>query len=695
MTTKPPERAVPPQVPRRPVQSVTHGETRSDPYAWLRERDNPAVREHLNAENAYLQAVLAEEQALQGELYADMLGRIQESDEQPGVPWGPYTYSTRTVEGQSYPIFCRRPRGDGETAGPEEVLIDPNALAEEGGFAYVRVGFLRPNPDHTVIAYALDTDGGERYTLRFKDLKAGRELPDQVTDVSAFGFAWSASGSHAFYVRNDAAWRPWEVYRHRLGTDPAGDTLVYREEDDTFRASVGRSHSGAYLLIGSSSTLTDEVRVLSADDPEGEFQVFWPRVRGVEYSLQDGGDDWLVLTNAGGAVNFKLLAVPKGGGEALELLPHRPEVMLTGLQVFAQHLVVTGREGGLTRLSVCQRPQQTPRRYWQEVPFDEEVYTAQLGENREFETNVARLVYTSLTTPTTHLDVNLDTLERRVVKRTPVLGGFESANYEGGRLWATAGDGTRVPISLVTKRDAARPGPLLLIGYGSYGFPYDPSFNSNRLALLDRGWTLAIAHVRGGGELGRPWYEDGKLGRKKNTFTDFIACAEHLVREGYTTPDQLVASGGSAGGLLMGAVANLRPDLFRAIIAHVPFVDVINTMLDPSIPLTTVEYDEWGNPNEEWAYAYMRSYSPYDNISPQAYPHIFATTGLNDPRVAYWESAKWVAKLRTHQTGGGKILLRTNFGAGHGGAADRYGALREVAQEYAFALAAVAGRLDG
>lgn len=681
----------PPAAPQRPVEHSAHGETRRDPYYWLRDREHPDVRAYLEAENAYLDAVLRHERGAAEELYRDVLSRIQQTDEQPPVAWGPFEYYARTVEGQNYPIHCRRKKGGGE----EEVLLDVNALVGPEGYA--RVSFLKPNADHSVIAYALDTTGGERYTLHFRDVRTGEDLADRVDDVSGYSFAWSASGSHAFYVRNDAAWRPWEVYRHELGAPADGDALVYREEDETFRLQVTTTDSGQYVLVTSDSTTTSEVRYVPAAEPLQEARVFQPRQRGVEYQLEDGGSVWFVLTNADDAVNFKLLAVPKGRADThgTELLPHRAGVMLGGIRVFEGHVLLEGREDGLTQLWVARRSElDGGAAAWRRVTFDERVYTVMIGENREFGTGTARIVYSSLTTPTTYEDLHLGTLERTLVKRTPVLGGYDPGAYEAWREWATAPDGTRVPVSLVARRDTPRPARTFLIGYGSYGVPYDPTFQTSRLALLDRGWVIAIAHVRGGGELGRPWYEAGKLKHKQNTFTDFIACAEHLLQCGVAAPRELVISGGSAGGLLMGAVLNARPDLFRAVIAKVPFVDVMTTMLDASIPLTTLEYDEWGNPNVPEDYATMRAYSPYDNVSRQAYPHVLVTTGLNDPRVAYWEPAKWVARLRTHQQGTGKILLRTNFGAGHAGAGGRYDALREIAQEYAFLIAAVDGRLD-
>ncbi len=687
MTTRP----QPPTAARKPLQHHAHGETREDAYHWIKTqgRADPEVLAYLQAENTHLDAKLAPLASLRDELYAELLSHVQETDQDPPVPWGAWAYYQRTEEGQQYPLHCRRPLA----GGAEQVLIDPNALKDREGLENLWVGRTRPSPDHTQLAYLLDTQGAERFEIRVRDLQSGEERRTGVTDVSGQSLEWSADGSHLYYIRNDDAWRPHQLYRHALGGDPAHDARLVQEDDETFTLHLSSSDSGAELLLTAHSTTTTEVQHLAANDPAGDFAVIWPRERGVEYEAEDGGDHWLITTNRGGAREFALLAIPKAGGEAREVLPHDPSRKLDGVQVFERHLVVMGREEGLAQLWVLPREggQYGDAR---RVPAPEGVFTYRLGANHQFAADAARVLYTSPVTPTQHLDLNLRTLETTLVKQTPVPH-YDASQYRSERLWVTARDGARVPVTLVFRADAARPAPTYLYGYGSYGVSIDPAFSAARLPLLDRGWVCATAHVRGGGELGRAWYEGGKLEHKENTFRDFIDSAEALVQEGVAAPGRIAIEGRSAGGLLMGAVLNARPELFAAAIAGVPFVDVISTMQDASIPLTTLEYDEWGNPADPALYVAMRAYSPYDNVRPGvAYPHLWVSTGLNDPRVAYWEPAKWVARLRAEADVRRTLVLKTLMGAGHFSASGRYDALRERAAELAFMVGAMDGHLD-
>ncbi|ADH61977.1 Oligopeptidase B [Allomeiothermus silvanus DSM 9946] len=673
----------PPTAKRIPHPHTAHGDTRPDDYYWLNERENPEVIAYLEAENAYLEAVMGPLEPFREQLYREMLGRIQQTDLEVPVQHGPYFYYARTEEGKQYRIHCRKKaasRAELEAA-PEEVILDLGALAE--GKSYLSVSVLKPSPDHRLLAYLQNEDGSDRYTLYVKDLQTGELLPDRVEDVYLHqSLEWDATGEYLFFTRVDETQRPCYLYRHRLGhSEP---TLLYQEPDETFRLKLYKSASGRFLFAASTSTLTDEVRYLEALQPEGKWHVFTPRQRGVKYSLEHQGQHFLLLTNQD-ALNFKLLSAPvlsPSPDHWHELLPHDPEVYLQGVLPFERHLLVYGRQGGSTQLWVWDLIHGTYRR----LEWPEPVYTVAPADNREYATDRALVSFQSLLTPRKVLELDLNTLETTLLKQDEVLGGYDPAEYVQERLWATARDGVQVPISLVYKRSTPRPAPLYLYAYGSYGISIDPAFSPTRLVLLERGVVFAIAHIRGGAEMGRGWYEDGKLLKKKNTFTDFIDCAMHLVEEGYTTPERLMAVGGSAGGLLMGAVINLRPDLFRAVAAHVPFVDVVTTMSDPSIPLTTLEYDEWGNPADPEFYAYMKSYSPYDNVEAKAYPHLLVTAGINDPRVGYWEPAKWVARLRALKTDANTLLLKTHMGAGHGGSSGRYDRLKEVALEYAFLL---------
>ncbi len=688
----------PPRAPRRPHVLRAHGDERVDDWYWLRERDDPQVIEYLEAENEYTRAATAHTEPLRDALYREIVGRVQETDVSAPVRDGGFEYLTRTIEGLQYGVHCRRPVGAPDppdafaepgTAPGEQVLLDENALA--AGHEYFALGGFATSPDHALLAYSTDFTGGERYELRFRDLGTGSDLVDVVPDVY-YGVAWANDNRTVFYTRLDEAMRPWQVWRHRLGTSPDDDVLVHQEDDDRFYASVARARTGRLIVVALESKLTSESWLVDADDPEAAPRLVASRVQGVEYHVEqhvspEHGDRLFVLTNDGGAENFKLMVAPTAGpGRATweEVVAHRDDVRLERVDAFARHLVLSERAGGLERLRVQRLDDET-----HEVAMPDPVYSAWVGTNREFDTTVLRFGYTSLVTPASSYDYDMDTRATTLVKRQPVRGGYEPDVYETHRLWAIAPDGVRVPISVVHRRGLVRDrrAPLLLYGYGSYEASIDPTFSAVRLSLLERGFVWAVAHVRGGGEMGRHWYEEGKLARKATTFTDFIACAEHVVAAGYTTPERLIARGGSAGGLLMGAVVNARPDLFRAVVAEVPFVDCLTTILDESLPLTVTEWEEWGNPvADPEIYRLMKSYSPYDNVEAKAYPALLVTAGRNDPRVQYWEPAKWVAKLRATATGDRPLLLKTEMGAGHAGPSGRYDAWRDEAFVLAFVL---------
>jgi oligopeptidase B len=675
-----------------------HGDERVDDWYWLRDRDDPDVHAYLEAENAYTKAVMAHTAELQGELFDEIKSRVQETDTSAPVRKGPYEYFTRTIEGKQYGISCRRPAGTpglpdpfaepGAPAG-EEVLLDENVLAE--GHEYFALGGFAVSPDHTQLAYAVDVTGGERYELRFRDLTTGDDRADVVPDVY-YGLAWANDNRTCFFVRPDAAMRPWQVWRHRLGTPTDDDTLVHQEDDDRFYSSVGRTRTGRYIIVSLGSKITSESWFLDADDPEAPLRVVEPRRQGVEYDVDHHesaahGERFFVLTNDDGAENFKLMVTPVGQpGRAhwREVLPHRDDVRLEDVDAFAEHLVLSERAEGLERILVRRLANDDTH----VIEMPDPVYSAGVGANPEFDVRSVRFEYTSLVSPLSSYEYDLETRDRMLVKRQPVPG-YEPERYESHRLWATASDGVRVPVSVVHARGMSHDGtaPGVLYGYGSYEVSIDPSFSSARVSLLDRGVVFAIAHIRGGGEMGRRWYEDGKLEHKPNTFTDFIACAEQLTAEGYVSRRRLAARGGSAGGLLMGAVANLRPDLFRAIVAEVPFVDCLTTILDETLPLTVTEWEEWGNPvDDPEIYKVMKSYSPYDNVEAKEYPALLVTGGLNDPRVQYWEPAKWVAKLRATKTGDEPLLLKMEMGAGHAGPSGRYDAWHDEAFVLAFLL---------
>ena len=672
---------LPPQPPvaKRVEQSeLLHGETRVDAYAWLRDRDDPDVTAYLEAENAYTAAMTAHTQPLQELLYQEMLARIQEDDSTVPVRRGEWLYYRRTEHGKAYPIYCRRRDDDG---APEEVYFDENA--ESAGREFYQLGALEVSPDHRRLAILEDVSGYEDFTLRVRDLVTGEWLADRVEKLG-FGLAWASDSRTVFYATTDEAKRTDRVWRHQLGDERTADAEVFHEPGVLNNVGVHRARSGAFVVITSSSFTDAAVYLLDAAHPATAPVLVRARRDHVEYDVEPGAD-WLYVCTNESAPNFKVMRAPLANpGAWEEWLPHRAEAFVEGVHVLQRFVVVQERQRGLRTLRVTDL-EQGDTHY---VDFPQAAYGIQVGANPEFDQSELRFTYSSLVTPDTVFDYDLRTRVRTERKKEPVLGGYDESAYAIERLEAVARDGTRVPVSLVYRIPFVRDGSraLLLYAYGSYGYTVEPTFNSNRVSLLDRGFAFAIAHVRGGQEMGRAWYDDGKMLKKMNTFTDFIDVADHLVRERYTSADRLAAHGGSAGGLLMGVVANLRPELFRTIVADVPFVDVVNTMLDASIPLTAQEWLQWGNPQEPEAYACIRAYSPYDNVAPQPYPRLLVTSGVNDSRVAFWEPAKWVAKLRATATGTEPLLLKMNMGAGHGGASGRYGRLREIAERYAFIL---------
>ena len=671
----------PPNAEKKPVELEKHGDVRIDNYYWLRERDNPDVSAYLEAEKAYREAVMKETEDLQDELYEEMVGRIKQTDESVPYKKNGYWYYTRYEEGKEYPIYCRK---KGTMDAEEEVMINVNEMA--GGHAFYMLVGLSVSKDNRYLTFGVDTVSRRKYTLHVKDLVTGEILPDEIPGTTG-GSTWANDNKTIFYTRKDEqTLRSNAIYRHTLGTPASEDELVYTEDDETFNTFVFKTKSTDYIMIGSVSTMSTEYRFIDASRPGDEFTVIQPRERGLEYSVAHFGDHFYIVTNLD-AKNFRLMKTPvsateKGNWE--EVIGHRDDVYLEGIELFTNFMVVEERKEGLIGLRVI--PWDGGEEHYLE--FWEEVYSAGISVNPEFDTDLLRFGYSSLTTPYSTYDYNMVTREKELLKRQEVLGDFDPDNYDARRVYATAKDGKRVPMSIVYRKGVEKDGetPVLLYGYGSYGNTIDPGFRSSRLSLLDRGFIFAIAHVRGGQIYGREWYEDGKLLNKMNTYTDFISCAEHMINDGYTNPEKLFAMGGSAGGLLMGAVLNMRPELFGGVVAAVPFVDVVTTMLDESIPLTTGEYDEWGNPNEEKYYEYMLSYSPYDNVKEQDYPNILVTTGLHDSQVQYWEPAKWVAKLRDMKTDDNLLLLYCNMDTGHGGASGRFERYKETAMEYAFML---------
>jgi oligopeptidase B len=669
-----------PVAAKKPHELTMHGHTRIDNYYWLRERENPEVIAYLEAENAYRESLMKHTEQFQKDLFDEIVGRIKQDDESVPYKENGYYYYTRFEEGKEYPIFCRKKES---MEADEEILANVNEMAE--GYAYYRVGGLSISPNNRYMSLGIDTVSRRKYTIYIKDLETGKMLEDQIP-LTTGGSSWAADNKTLFYTqKDDETLRSKAIYRHLMGSDASTDVLVFEETDETFGTAVYKTKSKKYMVIGCFSTLTSEFRFLSADDPEGEFQVVQARERGLEYNISHFGDHFYIITNLD-AKNFRLMKTPvdKTGKENWEeVIAHREDVFLEGIEIFKDYLVIDERKEGLNHLRIM--PWDGGEEHY--IDMGEEVYSAYISVNPEFDSELLRYGYSSLTTPNTVLDYHMDKREKTVLKQDEVLGGgFDPANYEAKRIYATADDGKKIPMSIVYRKGIELDGtnPTLLYGYGSYGHTIDPGFRSYRLSLLDRGFIYAIGHIRGSQVYGRPWYEDGKLLKKMNTFTDFNDCAEHLIKENYTSPEHLYAMGGSAGGLLMGAVINLQPELYNGVIAAVPFVDVVTTMLDDDIPLTTSEYDEWGNPNEKEYYDYMLAYSPYDQVEAKEYPNILVTTGLHDSQVQYWEPAKWVAKLREMKTGDQQLLMYCNMETGHGGASGRFEQYKETAMEYAF-----------
>lgn len=672
-------RPLPPVAERRPSPVTVHGDTREDDYAWLKHKQQPEVRAYLEAENAYTDAVMQGTEGLQERLYAEMLGRIQQTD--LSVPWrlGAWEYFTRVEEGKQYPVHLRRAvKGGGEP----QVLLDLNAMAE--GHSYMGLSAFEVSDDGNLLAFSRDETGFRQYKLQVKDLRTGEVLPELVEKVTSA--AWAADNRTLFYTVEDAAKRSYRLYRHVLGTPVSSDALLHEEKDERFGISVERTRSGAFVVLGIGSHTTSEVHLLDARTPAAAFKVMAPRRQDHRYRVEHRGGELFILTNRSGRNNELAVAPVKTPGEAhwKTRVAHRDAVMLEGMDAFENHLVVRERENGLPYVSITDL--RTGRA--QRLAFDEAVYNLLPQVNAEFRATAYRFGYTSPITPVSVYEARLKDGARTLLKETPVLGGYDRTRYKTERIHVAAADGVQVPVSLVYRKDVARDGkaPLMLRGYGSYGFSYPVAFQSNDVSLLDRGFVVAVAHVRGGGDLGKKWHDAGRMLNKRNTFTDFVAVAEALVKERYTSPEHLAISGGSAGGLLMGAVTNMRPDLFRVVLSYVPFVDVLNTMSDPSLPLTVGEFEEWGNPQKPEEYRYMRTYSPYENLEAKAYPAMLVRTALNDSQVLYHEPAKYVARLRRLKTDSHPLVLRTNMGAGHGGASGRYDKLREVAHDTAFLL---------
>ena len=663
-----------------PKVNKIHGLERIDNYFWLRDKDNPDVIQYLETENKYTEAMMKNTEELQETLYNEMKGRIKETDVSVPVKIDDYYYYSRTEKDKQYEIHCRK---KGNLDAQEGIILDENALAE--GHGYFSIGVLEVGTDHRLLAYSTDTDGSETYTIYIKDLNNGELLKDVIQNTY-YSLEWANDNKTFFYTTLDDAMRPYKVFRHVLGTDPKDDALVYHEEDEAFYIDISKSKSKDYIFITTGSNTTTEVRYLGAERPTESLKLIHPRQHEMEYYVEHQGDNFFIVTNDN-AKNFKLVKAPVSNPSKenwVDVIPHSDSVRIDSVEAFKSYLVVYERENGLKKIRIMNVVKNET--YY--VGFPEPAYSYWEGDNPNYNTNILRFGYTSLVTPNSVFDYNMDTKDRELKKQYEIPSGYDPSLYQSERIFAKAIDGTLVPISLVYKKGIVREGqnPLLLYGYGSYGITTEPEFSTSRLSLLDRGFLCAIAHIRGGEEMGRYWYEQGKLLNKKNTFTDFIACAEFLIAEKYTSSDKLAINGGSAGGLLMGAVTNMRPDLFDVVVAEVPFVDVINTMLDPTLPLTVTEYEEWGNPDEKKYYDYMMSYSPYDNVIAKDYPNMLVIASLNDPRVHYWEPTKWVAKLRVLKTDKNLLLLKTNMGAGHGGVSGRYDYLKEVAFKFAFIL---------
>lgn len=660
-----------------------HGDKRTDDYYWLNDRENPEVIDYLNQENAYYEKMTAHTKDFQKDLYEEMKARIKEDDESVPYFYNGYFYITRYEKGKDYPIYSRK---KASLSANEEILFNCNELAK--GHAFFQLGGFSISPDNKLATFGTDTFGRRIFSIGIKNLETGEIFTDKMENTTG-NSVWANDNKTVFYTHQDkVTLRSDKVYRHKINSDAADDALVFDEKDDTFNVEISKTKSRKYLVIESISTLTTESRILEADTPDAPFRVFQKRTRKLEYSISHYGNSFYIRTNKDKATNFKLMKTPETATSKEnweEIIPHRKEVLLEDIEIFKDFLVVEERANGLNKIRIM--PWSGSGEYY--LPFESETYTAFTTSNVDFNTDLLRYSYQSMATPSSVIDFNMKTKAKEVKKEQEVLGGkFDKNNYTEERIWATAADGTKIPMSVVYRKGMKKDGknPLLQYAYGSYGVTIDPYFSSTRLSLLDRGFIFAIAHIRGGEELGRQWYEDGKLLKKKNTFTDFIDCSKYLIAEKYTSPEHLYAEGGSAGGLLMGAVVNMDPELYNGVIAQVPFVDVVTTMLDDSIPLTTGEYDEWGNPNEKKYYDYMLSYSPYDNVKAQDYPNMYVSTGLHDSQVQYWEPAKWVAKLRAMKTGNHLLFLDTNMDAGHGGASGRFEALKELAKEFSFFL---------
>lgn len=673
------------QPPAPPVAKIIprvdtlHGDIRVDNYFWLRERANPEVKNYLDAENLYTDEILKPMVALRETLYNEMVRRIKETDQDPPYRDGNYYYYTRTVQGKQYPIYCRKKEN---LDAPEEVYFDQNDMSK--GYQFYRLWHIEVSPDGNMLAYSIDTSGGENYILHFKNLTDGTVFPDNIENTQSV--TWAADNRTVFYTMEDSAKRPYRVYRHLLRTASSQDRLVFEEKDGLFTVDIGRTRDDKYVLLGSSAFNSSEWRYLPATEPTREFALIAPRRAEHEYDVDHWGDYFYIRTN-NNAKTFRLVRAPVADPREKnwdEVIPYRKDVTVEGIDMFSQDMIVYERQKGLQKMRIVNLKTNDVTY----IDFPDPVYSAFANVNRVFDTHLFRYSYQSLTRPSTIFDINLDTRKQKLVKQQEVLGGYDPMQYQSERIFAKADDGTEIPISLVYKKGVKLDGtaPLHLYGYGAYGVSTEPTFSSTRLSYLNRGVIFAIAHVRGGGDMGREWYDNGKLLKKKNTFTDFIACAEHLIGEKYTSKEKLTISGGSAGGLLMGAVTTMRPDLFKAVIAAVPFVDALNTMLDPSLMYTEQEYLEWGNPHEKIYYDYMKSYDPYTNVKAIAYPNILVRVGFNDPRVNYWEGSKWVAKLRKLKTDQNTILLKVNMGQGHMGSTGRYERLKEAAFDYAYIL---------
>lgn len=669
----------PPKAKKIEKKLEKFGDVRIDNYYWLNDRENPEVIDYLKAENAYTEAQLKDTENFQQILFEEIKSRIKEDDASVPYKLNGYWYISKFRKGGEYPIYSRKKES---LEAAEEIMFDVNEMAKP--YSFYNLSGISVSENNEIAAFGEDTLSRRIYTIRFKDLKTGKIIADELQNTTGRS-VWAADNKTVFYTRKDNTLRAYQIWKHILGTPQNQDQLIFEEKDETFNAYVYKSKSRQYIIIGSASTLSDEYRFIPANKPDAAFQIFQKREKGLEYNIEHFGDDFYIRTNKDGATNFKLMKTPvlnTGKENWKDVIAHREKVFLENFEIFKDYLVLEEKSGGLTQIII---------RSWDEktnfqLPFKEETYSAGIGNNPEFETNILRYDYTSMTTPNSVIDFNMQDKTSEIKKEQPVLGDFDKNNYESKRIWVTARDGAKIPVSIVYRKETKinADTPLLLYGYGSYGFSMDPYFSIARLSLLDRGFIYALAHIRGGQELGRPWYEDGKLLNKKNTFNDFVDISKHLIANNYTSEKHLYAMGGSAGGLLMGAIINQAPELYKGVVAQVPFVDVLTTMLDDSIPLTTGEYDEWGNPNDEIYYHYIKSYSPYDNIAKKNYPNLLITTGLHDSQVQYWEPAKWIAKLREMKTGNELLLLKTNMEAGHGGASGRFESLKETALEYAF-----------